>query len=102
MRRWPTSSRPEKETKPRATKSTDEEVDKLLSDTLSGLDIAALRKKPVEAETAGAICYPRLTSDRQPRKRRLRRPQLNLRSRHRRLRNRLPRRNQSPGKNLHR
>jgi len=32
---------------PRATSSTDEEVDKLLSDTLSGLDIAALKKKPV-------------------------------------------------------
>jgi TonB family protein len=31
---------------PRRATSTDEEVDKLLSDTLSGLDIAALRKKP--------------------------------------------------------
>ncbi len=30
---------------PRKARSTDEEVDKLLSDTLSGLDIAALRKK---------------------------------------------------------
>jgi len=40
----------EKTTKPRTMTSTDEEVDKLLSDTLSGLDIAALRKKPIEAE----------------------------------------------------
>ena len=36
--------------KPRTTSSTDEEVDKLLSDTLSGLDIAALKKMPVEGE----------------------------------------------------
>jgi len=38
--------------KPRPTSSTDEEVDKLLSDTLSGLDIAALRKKPILEEPA--------------------------------------------------
>jgi TonB family protein len=37
----------EKTQKPRTVSSTDEDVDKLLSDTLSGLDIAALRKKPV-------------------------------------------------------
>ncbi|MCW8985643.1 MAG: protein kinase, partial [Thermoanaerobaculales bacterium] len=37
----------EKTPKPRPTSSTDEEVDKLLSDTLSGLDIAALKKQPV-------------------------------------------------------
>jgi TonB family protein len=40
----------EKETKSRSTRSTDEEVDKLLSDTLSGLDIAALRIKKYEPE----------------------------------------------------
>jgi TonB family protein len=40
-----------KVSKPRATSSTDEEVEKLLSDTLSGLDIAALRKKPTGAKT---------------------------------------------------
>jgi TonB family protein len=37
---------------PRPESSTDEEVEKLLSDTLSGLDIAALKKQPVEAEAA--------------------------------------------------
>ena len=49
---------PEKGTKPRTIKSTDEEVDKLLSDTLSGLDIAALRKKPVEAEPVARSATP--------------------------------------------
>jgi len=41
----------EKAPAPRRTTSTDEDVDKLLSDTLSGLDIAALRKRPAEAKT---------------------------------------------------
>jgi TonB family protein len=40
----------EKTPTPRRTPSTDEDVDKLLSDTLSGLDIAALKKQPTEAE----------------------------------------------------
>jgi TonB family protein len=40
----------EKTPTPQKTPSTDEEVDKLLSDTLSGLDIAALKKQPIEAE----------------------------------------------------
>jgi TonB family protein len=34
----------------RTTSSTDEEVEKMLSDTLSGLDIAALKKTPVEGQ----------------------------------------------------
>ena len=49
---------PEKGTKPRTTKSTDEEVDKLLSDTLSGLDIAALRSQPVAAKTPAPSATP--------------------------------------------
>ncbi len=49
---------PEKETKPRATKTTDEEVDKLLSETLSGLDIAALRNQPVEADPPAQSAIP--------------------------------------------
>jgi TonB family protein len=40
----------EKAPKSRTTKSTDEEVDRLLSDTLSGLDIAALKSMPVATE----------------------------------------------------
>jgi len=48
----------EKATKPRTMTSTDEEVDKLLSDTLSGLDIAALRKKPIEAEPPARSATP--------------------------------------------
>jgi TonB family protein len=40
----------EKAPSARKTSSTDEEVDKLLSDTLSGLDIAALRKRSAGAE----------------------------------------------------
>jgi TonB family protein len=47
-----------KEPKPRTTSSTEEEVDKLLSDTLSGLDIAALRKKPVEAKPPAKAAVP--------------------------------------------
>ena len=39
---------------PRQASSTDEEVEKLLSDTLSGLDIAALKKQPVEAPAKAA------------------------------------------------
>jgi TonB family protein len=38
----------EKTPAPHAASSTDEEVEKLLSDTLSGLDIAALKKQPAE------------------------------------------------------
>ena len=49
---------PEKGTKPRKTKSTDEEVDKLLSDTLSGLDIAALRNKQVKVEPPARSVTP--------------------------------------------
>ena len=49
---------PEKGTEPRTTKSTDEEVDKLLSDTLSGLDIAALRSQPVAAKTPAPSATP--------------------------------------------
>jgi TonB family protein len=49
---------PEKGTKPRKTKSTDEEVDKLLSDTLSGLDIAALRNRKVKAEPPARSVTP--------------------------------------------
>ena len=37
---------------PRQASSTDDEVEKLLSDTLSGLDIAALKKRPVGAKAA--------------------------------------------------
>jgi TonB family protein len=44
--------------KPRATSSTDEEVDKLLSDTLSGLDIAALRKKSAEPKPTAKPAVP--------------------------------------------
>lgn len=85
----------EKGTKSRTIKSTDEEVDKLLSDTLSGLDIAALRKnRPRRNPRRDLPPLPHL--HRQPRNRRLHRPQLNLWSRHRRLRNQLPRRNRRP------
>ncbi len=51
----------EKETKPSTTTSTDEEVDKLLSETLSGLDIAALKKKPVEAKPPAQSATPAST-----------------------------------------
>jgi len=47
--------------KPRTTSSTDEEVDKLLSDTLSGLDIAALKKKPVGGEPPAQPATPTAT-----------------------------------------
>jgi TonB family protein len=42
----------------RSTSSTDEEVDKLLSDTLSGLDIAALKDKPVVSEAPAKPADP--------------------------------------------
>ena len=44
--------------KPRATSSTDEEVDKLLSDTLSGLDIAALKKRQIGDEPPAQPATP--------------------------------------------
>ncbi len=43
---------------PRTTSSTDEEVDKLLSDTLSGLDIAALKKKAVKGKPSAHPAAP--------------------------------------------
>jgi TonB family protein len=48
----------EKAPRVRTTSSTDEEVDKLLSDTLSGLDIAALKKKPVGGEPPARPATP--------------------------------------------
>jgi TonB family protein len=42
----------------RPASSTDEEVEKLLSDTLSGLDIAALKKTPIGVEPAAKPATP--------------------------------------------
>ncbi len=47
-----------KEQRPRRQTSTDEEVEKLLSDTLSGLEIAALRKAPAAAADKKPVAGP--------------------------------------------